>query len=49
MGYLVGAALPKTNEAERSESCKKKICLVCSSINTTTTFKTEACWETFTI
>ena len=47
--YLVRAALPKTNESERCESCGKKTCLVCNSIITTTTFTTEAYGEIFTI
>ena len=42
---LVRAALPKTNETGRCEPCRKKTCLVCNSIRTTTTFTTEACGE----
>ena len=48
-GYLVRAALPKTNETGRCEPCKKKTCLVCNSIRTTTTFTTESCGEVFKI
>ena len=47
--YLVRAALHKTNETRRCEPCGKKICLVCNSIRTTTTFTTEACGEVFKI
>ena len=47
--YLVRAALLKTNESERCESCGKKTCLVCNSIRATTTFTTEACAEVFKI
>ena len=43
--YLVRATLPKANETGRCEPCGKKICLVCNSIRTTTTFITEACGE----
>ena len=47
--YLVRAALHGTNETGRCEPCGKKICLVCNSIRTTTTFTTEACWKIFKI
>ena len=43
--YLVRAALPKTNEIGRCETCGKKNCLVCNSVRTTTTFTTEGCAE----
>ena len=42
---LVRAALPKTNETEMCEPCRKKTCLVCNSRRTTATFTTEACGE----
>ena len=32
-----------------NEPCGKKICLVCNSIGTVTTFTTEACGEVFKI
>ena len=44
--YLVRAKLPKFNEGGRLEPCGKKSCLVCDSISTATTIKTEACKET---
>ena len=47
--YPVRAALLKTNETGKCESCGKKICLVCNSIRATTTFTTEACGEVFKI
>ena len=40
-GFLVRAALAKTNETWRCEPCGKKTCLVCDSIRTTITFTTE--------
>ena len=47
--YLVTAALLKTNETRKCESCGKKTCLVCNSIRATTTFTTEACREVYKI
>ena len=47
--FLVRARLPKLNESGRCEPCWKKTCLVCDSISTATTFKTEPCQETFKI
>ena len=47
--HLVRTALPKTNKTGRCEPCGKKICLVCNSIRTTTTFTTKACGENFKI
>ena len=47
--FLVRAALPKINGSCRCEPCGKKACLVCDSISTETTFRTEACQETFKI
>ena len=47
--YLVRATLPKANETGRCEPCRKKTCLVCNSVRTTTTFTTEACGEIFKI
>ena len=47
--YLVRAKLPKLDEIGRCEQYRKKICLVCDAINSTTTFTTEACQETFKI
>ena len=47
--YLVRATLLKANETGRCEPCRKKTCLVCNSIKTTTTFTTEACGEIFQI
>ena len=47
--YLIGVKLPKLDESETCEPCRKKTCLVCDSISTATTFNTEACQETFKI
>ena len=47
--FLVRARLPKLNESRRYEPCGKITCLVCDSISTLTTFKTEACQETFKV
>ena len=47
--FLVRATLPKLNESGRCEPCGKKICLVCDSISTATTFTIETCQETFKI
>ena len=44
--YLVGIALPKTNETGRCDPCGKKTCLVWDSVKTTTPFTTEACRKT---
>ena len=44
-GYLIRAALPKSNETERCEPCGKKTCLVYNSIRSTTTLTREACGE----
>ena len=44
--YVVRAKLPKLDEIGRCEQYRKKICLVCDAINSTTTFTTEACQET---
>ena len=47
--YLVRAKLSKLQESGRCETCGEENCLVCDSVNTTTTFTTEACQETFKI
>ena len=47
--YQVRAALLGTNETRRCEPCRKKTCLICNSIRTTTTFPTEAYGKTFKI
>ena len=47
--FVVRATLPRLNESGRCEPCGKKTCLVCDSINTATTFTTEACQESFKI
>ena len=47
--FLVRATLPKLNESGRCEPCGEKTCLVCDSISTATTFKTEVCQETFKV
>ena len=46
---LVIAELPKLDKGGRCEPCVKKTCMVCNSINTITTFTTEACQEIFKI
>ena len=43
--FLVRATLPILNESGRCEPCGEKICLVCDSISTATTFTTKACQE----
>ena len=43
------APLPTTNETGRCEPYGKKTCLVCNLIRTSTTFRTEACSESFKI
>ena len=47
--YLVIAALPKFDKTGRCEPCGKKTYLVCNSVKTAATFKTEVCGETFNI
>ena len=47
--YLVRAKLSKLEESGRCKPCGKENCLVCDSINTTATFTTEVCQETFKI
>ena len=46
---LTMVALSKTNETGRCEPYGKKTCLICNSLRTNATFKTEACRETFKI
>ena len=46
---LVPAVLSRTNEAGRCEPCGKKVCLVCNSIRTNSTFTIEACGQNFKI
>ena len=48
-GYLVRAALPKTDNTGGSEPCGKGTCQVCDHIITTNTFTTKACGEVFKI
>ena len=47
--FLIRVTLPKPNENGRCEPCGKRSCLVCDSISAATTFRTEACQETFKI
>ena len=47
--FLIRATLPKLSDSGRCESCGKKTFLVCDSISTATTLKTEVCQETFKI
>ena len=47
--FLVRATLPKLNGSGRYEPCGKKMCLVCDSISTATTFTTKAGHESFKI
>ena len=47
--YLVGAALPKTDNAGGSEPCGEGTCQVCDHIITTNCFTTKACGEVFKI
>ena len=43
--YLVRAALPKIDNTEGPEACKKVTCQVCDHIITTKTFTTKTCGE----
>ena len=47
--FLVRATLPKLNGSGRCKPCGEKMCLVCDSISTATTFTTKACQESFKI